>query len=137
MNNWIKSAWFERLVSAIREAIGEAQALAEGPACRIQVEMALKDAGFNPPANMSAKELVADIARHMTRCRILGEDLGQFSGICHYLPPMRRIDDALRDQELHARVRLPPTPPVLTDGRIDSKEFWNVLEKQAFTIKPD
>ncbi len=139
MSNWIKSSWFGELVSTIRDAVGEAQGLLDDDtACRAQTDAILRATGIcKEPEMLTAKTLATELAKVITRTRLQGEDPGVFDSVYPYLPPLRKIQEALQSPELHKHVRIPPTPPVIQDPRIDPKEFWRVLNEQAFFIPVD
>ena len=73
----------------------------------------------------------------MTRDRLEGRDLAVYEGVYPFLPAMRRIREALFSRDLHQHVRIPPTPPVIVDGRIPAIEFWNEVNRQVFVISVD
>jgi hypothetical protein len=73
----------------------------------------------------------------MTRDRLQGQDLTVYDGLYATLPSMRRIRESLFSSALHQNVKIPPTLPVITDGRIPAKDFWDEIIGQVFVIRVD
>jgi hypothetical protein len=138
MKPWTKSAWFVDLVSHMREAIGDALSEIEDGSCRPRIDMFLQDNSLHAqPQTLTDRVLVTELGKAMTRDRIQGQDLRLYDGLYCLLPSMRRIRESLFSSTLHQHVKIPPTPPVITDGRIPANDFLNEINEQVFIIRVD
>jgi hypothetical protein len=138
MSTWKKSEWFEKIVSEIREAVADAFAKIEEGACRLQLNYWLESSGFHKnPQELPDREVVTELGKLMTKMRLEGGDVGVFDGAYRYLPSLKRIEKALLSSVLYENVRIPPTPPVMQDARIDAREFYNALVEQVFLVEVD
>jgi len=138
MNTWTNSAWFVDLVSSIREAIGDALSEIEEGSCRPRTEMFVQRNGLHAqPQTLSDRVLVTELGKAMTRDRLEGRDLTVYDELYSILPSTRRIRESLFSSALYQNVKIPPPPPVITDGRIPAKDFWDEINEQVFVIRVD
>jgi hypothetical protein len=122
------------LVSTLREAIADAELLLENPASsdRIQVNAIMQANQLSQqPQALSARQLVDQLVKGMVRDSLYGDGLGRYQAIFPYVPPLRRVADALFSAELQRHVKIGDLGPCgpIDDTRIPVKELEDATVK--------
>jgi hypothetical protein len=140
--NWQESPWFTNLVSTLRESIADAELLLEDPASSHRIHInAIMQANqlYKQPQDFSGRQLVDQLVKGMVGDRLYGDDLARYHALSPFVPPLRRVHDALYSAELRHHVKvgdLGPSGPMI-DTRIPVREFEEATLKQVFTRQVD
>src|SRR6266852_2679024 len=102
------STWLEDLVSTLRSEIANTQELLEDPVRRVQVDAIIWRRRHPDPQSLSARTLANELAKRITLDRFVGSNPFTYDDLSEYLPPLKKIRDALYNSEMHQHVKIPP-----------------------------